>query len=406
MVIDDSIIFYKYKGINKRGDNKLSGIIVANNEDHAITILKNREIYVTDIKKQSNFFVKFGKVNSIEVSLFFEGMGKMLGAGLGVLSCIDNLINEQFSTKITYFLYKLKQNIEKGQGLTESIESTDLFPKDIIEMIRVGEEAGKIIPVFENLKDFYLQKEEIKKAVIGAAAYPISILVISISVLLFLVPKMVEPMVDVYKKFKNLEMPRMTTALLEFTKVSSTVVPIILVVIVATIYYIIFSYKHSKNFKYKMDKFLLITPVFGLFIQKLRVYKFLMNFEILYNAGVPVETSLEMIAGSQSNEILKEEFLEMKNQVKNGFNLAYVVRQNKYIPDMTKSLISIGEETGKLSEQLRTVTSFAKKSFDAYTRNLKRIMSPMATIIIGGMIGIVVVSVYMPILSMMDALQQ
>lgn len=406
MLIDDSIIFYKYKGINKRGDNKSSGIIVANSEEHAINILKNREIYVTNIKKQNTFFVKFSKVNSIEISLFFEGMGKMLGAGLGVLACIDNLINEQFSPKITYFLYKLKQNIENGQGLTESIEGTALFPKDIVEMIRVGEEAGKIIPVFENLKDFFLQKEEIKKSVISAAAYPISILIISISVLLFLVPKMVEPMVDVYKKFKNLEMPRMTTALLEFTKVSSTVVPIILVVIVVSVYYLIYSYKHSKSFKYKMDKLLLVTPVFGLFIQKLRVYKFLMNFEILYNAGVPVETSLEMISGSQSNEILKEEFVEMRNQIKNGHNFAYVVRQNKYIPDMTKSLISIGEETGKLSEQLRTVTSFAKKSFNAYTRNLKRIMSPIATIVIGGMIGIVVVSVYMPILSMMDALQQ
>lgn len=406
MIIDDSIIFYKYKGINKRGDNKTSGIVVAASEEQAINLLKNREIYVIKIKKQSTFFIKFLTVSSVEISLFFEGMSKMLGAGLGVIACIDNLINENFSPKVTYFLYKLKQNIENGTSLTEAIERTGLLPQDVVEMIRVGEEAGKINTVFDNLKDFYLQKDEIKKAVISAAAYPISILVISIGILLFLVPKMVEPMVDVYKKFKTLEMPRMTVALLEFTKISSIIVPIFLRLLAISIYAIIYLYKNKPSFKYQFDKFLLVMPIFGLFIQKLSVYKFLMNFEILYNAGVPIETSLEMISGSQSNAVLKEEFIEMKNQIKNGYNFAYVIRQNKYIPDMTKSLISIGEETGKLSEQLETVTVFAKKSFNAYTRNLKRLMSPIATVVIGGMIGVVVVSVYMPILSMMDALQE
>lgn len=198
----------------------------------------------------------------------------------------------------------------------------------------------------------------------------------------------------------------MTKALLEFTKVSGVVVPIVIVALTLIVLYIKYMYKNNEIFKYKTDGFLLKAPVIGMFLQKLRVYKFLMNFEILYNAGIPVENAFEMIRKSQSNEVLKENFKDMKKKLSDGHKLTYVIRQNKYIPDMTKSLISIGEETGKLSEQLRTVTDFAQKSFDSYVKNLKRIMSPLATVIIGGMIGVVVLSVYMPILSMMDALQQ
>ena len=127
-----------------------------------------------------------------------------------------------------------------------------------------------------------------------------------------------------------------------------------------------------------------------------------MSFNILYNAGIPVDSAFQMIAKSQSNSIIQEDFLKIKESMDKGYNLNKSIQRSPFITDLAKSLISIGEETGKLNEQLAELAEKSKRDFEEYAENLKAAMAPISTIAIGGVVGILVVAVYLPIMSMID----
>jgi type IV pilus assembly protein PilC len=130
-----------------------------------------------------------------------------------------------------------------------------------------------------------------------------------------------------------------------------------------------------------------------------------MSISILYDAGIPINNAFDMIAKSQSNDIIKDDFTRIKDLMNKGYNLSKSIQKSPFISDLAKSLINIGEETGKLSDQLKNLKENSKTDFEEYTETIKKAMTPISTLVIGGVVGTLVVAVYLPIMSMVDLMK-
>lgn len=396
---------YKYQGVPYSSKRKkiFKGYILAENEDLAKQILKTKKnLSIVKISETPKFMIKMTSVSGKDISLFFEGFSKMIRAGISVSMSIENLINSTYNLKMVHFLYILKKYIEEGKSLPDAMALTKFFPTDVIEMIKVGDTSGKVPQVLDNLVDYYNQKAAIKKAVMSATIFPSAIVVVAFLILVYLAPKMIEPMIGLFAGFKNVEFPALTLIVLGFVKWIKANVLLVFIGFFGTIGTIIYQYKNNIKFKRFIDNILVTAPITGEFITKLSNYKFLMSLEILYNAGISIEKSLAMVERSEKNLIVKDSYKEMIDYISKGGNFSVAVNDSEFMTDMGKSLIEIGEKTGTLNKILVDLSKILKEDFDEFTKKLNKMMMPISTLFIGGIIGTIIIAVYLPIISMMD----
>lgn len=396
---------YKYKGVPYSSKKKriFKGYVLANNEIEAKSILRNKKnLSITYIKETPKYVIKMTSVNGKDIALFFEGFSTMIKAGISVNMSLDNIINGQNNLKMIYFIYQLKAYIEEGKSLPDAMANTNFFPTDVIEMIRVGDSSGKITQVLDNLVIYYQQKAAIKKALISAISYPVIVIIVAFLILLYLAPKMIEPMMGLFAGFKNVEFPALTIAVLAFVKFTKANMVVIMIGLFLSLFTLVYQYKNNRKFTRFIDGLLIRLPITGEFITKLANYKFIMSLEILYNAGIPIDKALLMVEKSEKNLIVKESYREMIDYISKGGNFYTAVNDSDFMVDMGKSLIEIGERTGSLDKVLKNLSNILREEFDLFTKKLNKMMAPISTLIIGGIIGTIIVAVYLPIISMMD----
>jgi len=398
---EEELKLYQYKGL-RDGDIKVKDIMPAKNEIELTKILEKRGIYVSKTAIIPKWTLFLQPVKPMDISIFFNGIASMLDSGLSVTVAIDLLLKEKFNPKLILIMYDIKRGVNEGKSLPESIKETKFFPEDITEMIKVGNEAGKIIEVFKNLSEFYEQKHKINKAIRSATIKPLVIVISTMLIIIFLAPMMIDPMKEVYAKMHKGQFPKLSEIVINAVNWIGSNIIYILIGLFISIFLVKYFSKTKPKFKNKVDNLYLSLPLVGGFIKKLTQYKFFMSFKILYNAGIPVDMAMKMIANSNSNLIIKEDFIKIKESLDKGQDLTQSIKRSPFITDIAKSMISIGEETGKLSEQLESLNIKSKKDFEEYSDAIKEAMTPISTVLIGGVVGILVVAVYLPILSMID----
>lgn len=393
---------FKYVGRYKNGE-KFSGIIVADSREMALTLLKNRGLHVTKITKIHPFFLKFYPVEDSQIALFFDGLARMLKVGIDWKIALENLIKEQFNPRLTLAIYQIKNAIEEGLPIDEAFLSARFFDEEIPFMIRAGVESGKLIDVLSSLKEYYEQRHKIKKSIRGALAYPLVMLLGVIGVVLFLAPKIIKAIKKVYDQVGNMELPEFTVIVISIIDFLAKYFVVIVLLFLAFYYVYKRLYKNNYAFKKRVDALYLKIPIMGTFIKKLSVYRFILSLDILYKAGVPFDAALSLVVDMQKNAIIKEDFEEIKNRIKKGLDFSRSIKHSRFIPDMAKTVISIGETTGQLSYQLSSLKEYMQRSFDEYVTKMTKIFEPLSIAVIGTLVLIIIGAIYLPFIHMMDA---
>jgi len=393
---------YRYYGRHKNGE-KVSGKIVAKDDEEAVSILKNRGIYVTKLKKTNPFFLKFSGIPDSQLALFFDGLSRMIKVGIEWKVALDNLIKEQFNPKVTLGLYKMKNAIEEGASIPEAFEAAGIFEEEVPFIIRAGVESGKLTDVLASLKEYYEQRHKIKKSVKSALAYPVFLLLGVIGVVLFLAPRIVNSIKKVYDQIGNMELPAFTIFVMNTIDFLVKYSPLIALFIGASIYFFRRAYAKNPKFKRFVDALVLKTPVLGTFVKKLAVYRFVLSLSILYKAGVPFNSALKMVIDMQKNDLIREDFSRIKEMIDNGAGFSKAVKVSRYIPDMAKTVLAIGESSGQLSQQLDSLKEYMRMSFEEYIDKMTKIFEPLSIAIIGGIVLSIVGAIYLPFIDMMDA---
>jgi len=296
----------------------------------------------------------------------------------------------------------MTKDIEGGATLSSALSKhPKVFSNIYVNMVKAGETGGILDQVLERLANQLEKDHEIKSKIRGAMVYPCVILVAMIGAVILLLITVIPQLSSLFAEFGG-NLP-LSTRILVFTSKAITTYGIFTFTgLGGLIYFFRYCVKKVPKIRKGFHKIILKIPVVGKLVTKVNLSRFSRTFGSLLDSGIGVIESLEMIADSLENSIFKEETLNIAQSIKNGSSIGDSITQCKHFPIIISQMVSVGEETGKVSEMLEKIAGFQEKEVNNIVKNLSSLIEPIMMIILGVIIGFIVYSIIVPIYQLTD----
>lgn len=336
------------------------------------------------------------KVKPKDVSLFTRQFATMIDAGLPIVQCLDILSEQSESKLLRNTIRMIKQNVEGGATLAESLRKhPKVFDDLYVNMVQAGEMGGVLNTILNRIALFIEKASKLKKKVKGAMIYPCSILAVAVIVVAILLIFVIPVFAELYGSMgKALPAPTQITI-----NISNW--------FVATWYYALFAlvgvtvgirfYSKTDQGRMNIDRLLLRLPVMGDLLRKVAVARFSQNMSILLSSGVPILDGLAITAKTAGNKVVEKAIMDSRLSISQGRTVADPLRESKIFPPMVCQMVAVGENTGGLDTMLKKVADLYEEEVDDAVNNLTALMEPMIMIILGVILGGLVISMYLPI---------
>ena len=398
--------FY-YKGI-KSGEF-ITGFINADTEEDASFQLLDSGIQAEQLKiaspyeiikeKLTNFNKKYSKVKLPDLIVFTRQFATLFSSGIPVIVILKRLYYQAVNPKLKECLEKIYSDVEAGSSLSHAFgRHEDIFSPLYVNMIHVGEEGGVLDIVLERLASILETDLETKNRIKTATRYPkmvIGALVVAFIILItFVIPKFV----NLFGKF-NTKLPLPTRILIGINNFVQHYWWIVLIIFVV----IIVAYKKTiktEKGKYKFDHMILKIPIIGKLIHKIYISRTTRILGLLYQSGIAITTSFEIVSEVSGNLLMKEDILKIKSNVATGKSLAMSFEESDYFPLVVADMISAGEETGKLDEMLFKIADYYDQEIDYSIKTLSAAIEPILLIFIAAMVMLLALGVFLPMWDM------
>lgn len=397
-------MLYEYTASTLEGESK-SGSIEASSIDVAISALQARSLIITDIRpaKQSgsiierlNSFKFFNKVKYKDVVILSRQLATLFEAKMAVLDSLRLLAGQTNNPRLKEGLTQITEDIKGGSSLSASMaKQPDIFSSFYVNMVRSGEESGKLEEIFIALADHLERSYELTSKTKNALIYPAFVIatffIVMILMLTFVIPKLTAILVEVGQKI-----PIYTRILIAVSNVFKNFGAFIFAgMAVGGVF--LWRYSKTKNGSMAVSRFQTSFPIVGALYSKFFLSRLTDNMETLLSSGVPAVRSLEITADVVGNDVYKEILLTAANEVKGGKSISEAISNYQEIPTMVSQMIKTGEETGKLNFMLKTLGKFYKKEVDNAVDTLVGLIEPVMIVVLGGAVGILLVSILGPI---------
>ena len=401
---------YAFKVRTKEG-RVVEGTMDADGESAVANRLRAQGLIPIEIAKQKKDARKMElhifpqKVKLKDVSLFARQFATMIGSGLSLLRTLNILAEQTEHTLLAKTIGQIRDDVERGSSLSGSMgKHPKVFSELFVAMVRAGETGGQLDTVLNRVADNFEADYKLRSKVKAAMTYPvvvagIAVLLVTI-MLLFVVPTFAE-------MFTGLggTLPLPTAVLMKLSKAAKWLVPTMIVgAIVGRI-----AYKRgraaSADIRYRTDKLKLKIPIFGDLFQKVALSRFARTLGLLLRAGVPVLQALDIVAQTTGNEVLSRAAKDVKESVRSGETMAAPLARHGIFPPMVVQMISVGEDTGALDAMLDKVSDFYDQEVESTTESLTALIEPLMIAVLGGVVGSMIVALYMPMFSIFDLIK-
>jgi type IV pilus assembly protein PilC len=395
-----------WKGVNRKGKKK-KGEMEAETENFVRLTLRRQGIEPSKIKpKPKDLFanVKFlqPKVTEKDIVVMTRQFATMIDAGLPLVQCLEILHGQQDNRTFKRILKHIKEDVEEGSTFADALKQhPEVFDDLFVNLVAAGE-IGGILDIILNRLAAYIEKaSKLKRKVKGAMTYPIVVMVIAVMVVAVILIFVIPVFQSMFADFgRALPVPtQIVVALSEFLK------SYILYMIVA-LAVIIFAFRRfykTERGRGLVDNFVLKVPVFGMLIRKVAVAKFTRTLGTMISSGVPILDSLEIVAATAGNKTIEEAIRETRQSISEGRTIAEPLADSEVFPSMVVQMISVGEATGALDTMLGKIADFYDDEVDSAVEALTSMLEPFMMVFLGGTIGGLVVSMYLPIFQMAGA---
>ena len=336
-----------------------------------------------------------------DLLVFFRQLAVILQSGVplaqGLLLIAENMTNEKFASCIQHIAARLSA----GEELSLSLR---IYPKVFeplaVGLIEAGEAGGILEQVLDRVALLLEERAKIRGQIIGAMIYPVIVLVlattVSLGLLIFIVPRF-KAMFD----GMGAELPSLTSFLLELSKAITTLgFAIGAPAALATIVIAFNRYYNTKQGRYAIDKLILKVPLFGDLILRSEMASMCDTLATLVNAGIPIVEGLERCISASSNELTRRTLIQGISLVQQGQELNYSLARSGTFPKLVISMIKIGEETGQLSFMLEKLAIFYKREVESTVTSLTKAMEPAVVFVVAGIVGTIVIALYLPMFSL------
>ncbi len=403
---------YEYKVRDRSGSVK-TGTLEADSPSQVATKLKSMGYAPISIN-QANAGMKkelkipgFGgakKVKLKDLAVFSRQFATMVNSGLSLLRALNILTEQTENPELARVLGEVRNEIETGNSLSAGMAKfPDVFPPLMVNMCRAGEVGGFLDSVMLQIAANYEAEVKLKGKVKAAMTYPVVVLCIAIvaviGMLLFIVPTFA----GLFKTLGGtLPLPtRILVTLSDLLKVG--IVPLIIVIIVAL--QVWKRVKRTPQVRNFVDPLKLKLPVFGLLFQKIALTRFARNLGTMMQSGVPILQSLDIVAETTGNVVLERATRAVQESVRTGESLSRPLTEHPVFPPMVVQMMAVGEDTGALDTMLHKIAEFYDQEVEATTESLTALIEPLMIAFLGGIVGAMIVALYMPIFKIFDLIK-
>jgi len=405
--------FYQAKDI--KGVNK-TGVIEASSKDIALEVLSNNGLFPTDVrgegeKGKNSLDIKinisfFNRVSAKDVAMFSRQLAIMVDSNVPPAEAIDALGDQTKNKTFKENIYSIAKDIRGGTQMSKAFAKyPDIFSIFYINMIKSGEVSGNLPKILEKVADHMESEYAIRSKMMGAAMYPMVIVVIFILIfivlMIFVIPGLVKVLVE-----SGQELPLATKIIISVSDFFVKFWYLIFAAFGGLIAFFIY-YPKSVQGKDIFDRFYLKIPIFGPFLKNVFLTRFAENFSTLISAGIPINEALEVVADLIGNNVYRDAILVTRDRVVKGESISVVLsQQTGVISPLFVQMVSVGEKTGRLDSSLTNVVRFYKRETDIFVDSLSSIIEPIMIIGLALMVGFLVAAVLLPIYQISTTVQQ
>lgn len=355
-------------------------------------------------KPVSLFQARKKKITTKEITVFSRQLSTMVSSGVPLVQAFEIIGKGHENPSMQDMVLAIKSDLENGSSLSQAMRKHPKQFDDLFcNLIRAGEQAGILENLLNKIAIYKEKTEVIKSKVKKAMYYPVGVLIIAFIVLVVMLLKVVPE----FKKMFNgmgAELPLPTQIVVSMSEFLQANWMYVFSVLGIAIYFLVKAKQNSKAFNYFWDRSILKLPVIGTLVQKSIIARFSRTLGTMFAAGVPLVEALESVAGASGNRIYADAILKIREDVATGQQLQLAMQQSRLFPNMAVQMVAIGEETGSLDSMLGKVADFYEQEVDDAVEGFSSLMEPIIIVIIGGLIGGLVLAMYMPVFKIGDTL--
>ncbi|MDQ1585217.1 MAG: type pilus assembly protein PilC [Actinomycetota bacterium] len=347
----------------------------------------------------------FGKkVKLKDLAIMSRQFAVMINSSLSLLRALSILSEQSENPELARVLREVRNDVETGQALSASLaKHPEAFPPLMVNMIRAGEVGGFLDAVLLQIAENYEAEVKLRGKVKSAMTYPVVVFIIAIlavvGMLLFIVPIFAHMFDDLGGK-----LPAPTRILVFMSNAMKFAAPIGVVAFIA--FMITWpKVKRTDQVRNVLDPLKLKMPIFGKLFQKIALSRFSRNLGTMMKSGVPILQALEIVSTTTGNVVLERAIRDVQDSVRSGESLAKPLENHSVFPPMVVQMMSVGEDTGALDEMLFKISEFYDQDVEATTEALTSLIEPLMIAVLGGIIGSMIIALYMPIFGLFNLIK-
>jgi type IV pilus assembly protein PilC len=411
---------FKYEALDTSGA-EVKDSIDATNEEEASQKIKAKGYFVTKLtavaggggkgkgkKKKTGKSRKtfaMGGVSSKMLVTFTRQLSTLQDAGLPVLRSLRILERQMKPGALKNALIDVVDDVESGASLSEALgKHPKCFNKLYVNMVKAGEAGGALEIILQRLAEFLEKGQTLKSKVIGAMVYPAVVIFVAVAILTFIMVAIIPKFKKIFDEF-GLSLPWATKTLINVSNWMADywwTVPMFPM----AIYLILKLVRMTRAGTYALDRVLLWIPVLGALVEKTIVARTMRTLGTLIGSGVPILEAIHIVKETANNAVFERMFQRVLESIREGETIAEPLREARLVDDMVTNMIEVGEETGDLDTMLYKIADFYDEWVDTLVKSLISLLEPIMIVFLGFTIGGIVISLFLPLVKLLEGLSK
>ncbi len=384
-----------------RGGKIIKGDMRASGEAVVQSTLRRQGISPLKIKRQRAGLG--GKITDKDITLFTRQLATMMKSGVPLLQSFDIVGKGHSNPAVSKLLMDIKTEVETGSSLNQAFRKYPLyFDQLFCNLVAAGEAAGILESLLDRLATYKEKILAIKSKIKSALFYPIAVIVVAFIITAVIMIFVIPAFKDLFANF-GADLPAPTLLVIAISDVFVQYWWLIFGGIGGGLYFFFYTWKRSVKMQAAMDRLMLRLPVFGDIIRKATMARWTRTLSTMFAAGVPLVEALDSVGGASGNYVYVTATKRIQAEVSTGTSLTVAMQNSEVFPNMVIQMVAIGEESGALDGMLSKVADFYEQEVDDAVEALSSLMEPIIMVVLGTLIGGLVVSMYLPIFKMGQA---
>ncbi len=420
---------FTYEALNAAGKPQ-KGTVEANTSEEAIQRIKSQNLFPTSVREQKvkksavageataarpkkRGGLGIGRVSSKQLTAFTRQLSTLQDAGLPLLRSLQILEGQMRPGAMKNVLMGVCEEVEGGAALSEAMaKHPRAFDKLYTKMVAAGEIGGVLDVILQRLAEFMEKSQRLKRKIRGAMVYPIVVVVVAMAILTFIMIWIIPKFEEIFKEF-GVELPGLTLWLINTSRwvaganadqalggwVYMVFSPIVLWILFKLI-------RKAGPGKAVTDTVFLWLPIFGPLVRKTTIARFTRTLGTLISAGVPILEAILITRDTSGNWVFERALNKVHDSIREGESFAEPLRESKTCDAIVVNMIDVGEETGEMDAMLLKIADNYDEEVDVAVASLVSLLEPLMVVVLGGIVGTIVVAMFLPMVKMIESLQK